>query len=57
MSTKTRWGIIATGWVSDKFTRALKLLMEAEPMAGGSPSIVRTMDALREEWGVKYPFE
>ena len=36
MSTKTRWGIIATGWVSNKFAEALKLIPEAELAAVGS---------------------
>jgi dihydrodiol dehydrogenase / D-xylose 1-dehydrogenase (NADP) len=38
MSMTMRWGIIATGWVSDKFARALKLTPEAELVAVGSRS-------------------
>jgi predicted dehydrogenase len=38
MAAKTRWGIIATGWVSDKFAQALKLVPDAEIAAVGSRS-------------------
>jgi dihydrodiol dehydrogenase / D-xylose 1-dehydrogenase (NADP) len=48
MSTKTRWGIIATGWVSDKFAGALKLVPEAERVAVGSRS-QKAADAFGEK--------
>ena len=38
MGTRTRWGIVATGWVSDKFTDALRLIPDAEVVAVGSRS-------------------
>ena len=38
MANTTRWGIIATGWVSDKFAGALGMLPNAETVAVGSRS-------------------
>jgi predicted dehydrogenase len=51
MSTRTRWGIIATGWVSDKFARALRLLPGAETVAVGSRSQA-SADAFGDTHGI-----
>jgi predicted dehydrogenase len=51
MSTKTRWGIIATGWVSNEFAQALKLVPNAERAAVGSRS-QSAADAFGEKHGI-----
>jgi predicted dehydrogenase len=51
MSTKTRWGVIATGWVSNNFAEATKLLPEAELAAVGSRSR-ESANAFGEKHGI-----
>jgi predicted dehydrogenase len=43
MTTRTRWGILATGWIANRFAEDLRLLPDAEIAAVGS----RTLDAAR----------
>jgi predicted dehydrogenase len=38
MTTRTRWGILATGWIADAFVSDLKLLPQADLVAVGSRS-------------------
>lgn len=38
MPTRTRWGILATGWIADRFAADLALLPRAELLAVGSRS-------------------
>jgi predicted dehydrogenase len=51
MSTKMRWGVIATGWVSNNFAKATKLLPEAELAAVGSRSR-ESAEAFGEKHGI-----
>jgi predicted dehydrogenase len=51
MDKKTRWGIIATGWVSDNFAEATKLVPEAKLAAVGSRSR-ESADAFGDRHGI-----